>query len=163
MTDSMLDKYLPRRSENGAGTPHLTDGLAPLGGESSDADDLGCFGWLRGVRDRALMLELRRKDGSILAVSYGYLERAEFDPAVGITLHVMGRTIKITGRNLNGDVGGQGASAAALDPDAAAFAGVRLFQGITRHRVPWVRESGQAERFNGQGEGRGVVVERVEW
>jgi hypothetical protein len=42
-------------------------------GETEAPDDLGAFGWLRGVRDRALMLELRRKDDSVMAFAYAWL------------------------------------------------------------------------------------------
>ena len=44
------------------------------------------FGFLRGVRDRAIMLELRHRDGRISAVGYAWLSGAEFDPSAGITL-----------------------------------------------------------------------------
>ena len=92
-------------------------------------EDVGCFGWLRGVRDRAIMLELRKRNGNILAVGYAWLERMEFDPSAGISLHLAGQRIVISGRNLNAQV----ASAA------------RLFEGLTRHRVPWVREARRDE------------------
>ncbi|HEY4311657.1 MAG TPA: hypothetical protein VGN12_19580 [Pirellulales bacterium] len=121
MSDSgVLDKYIGRIAEGG---------MRRTAGEPVDheeyADDLGSFGWLRGVRERAMMLELRKKDGNILAVSYSWLERIEFDPSVGITLIVGGRQVRIMGRNLNGEV----------RPN------VRLFEGIVRHRVPWVRQA----------------------
>jgi len=108
-------------------------------------DDLGCFGWLRGVRDRAPMLELRKKTGSILAVGYAWLERAEFDPSEGIALHLAGQRILIRGRNLN-------------------FEGrplVRLFEGITRHKVPWVREATQADILSARAES--CLVEVILW
>jgi hypothetical protein len=119
MTDRPLDKYLSRNSSDRDGG-HTDSRIT----EEDATDDLGCFGWLRGVRDRAVMLELRKKDGTIAAFSYAYLERADFDPSEGITLYVMGRTIRIKGRNLNGEARPQ----------------VRLFGGITRHRVPWIQE-----------------------
>jgi hypothetical protein len=111
---SILKRYVAR--EESPGTSALTD--------DEGADDLGAFGWLRGIRDRAVMLELRKKDGSILAVGYGYMDHAEFDPSEGITLSVAGRKIHLKGRNLNAEV----------RPT------VRLFEGITRHRVSWIQE-----------------------
>ncbi len=72
------------------------------------------------------MLELRHKDGSVSAFSYAWLERAEFDPSEGISLHFAGKTVLITGRYLN----------------AEARPNVRLFAGIVRHRVPWIQEAG---------------------
>lgn len=93
--------------------------------DAEPLDDLGSFGWLRGIRDRAIMLELRHKDGTITAHSYAWLEKAEFDPSDGITLHFGGKTVRITGRNLN----------------AESRPNVRLFSGIARHRVPWIQEA----------------------
>lgn len=117
MTDSLLQKYV-QRSPGCSGDDSVTAELESL-------DDLGSFGWLRGVKDRAVMLELRKKDGNILAIGYAWLDKAEFDPSVGITLHVAGQTITLKGRNLNSESRPQ----------------VRLFQGITRHRVPWIQEA----------------------
>lgn len=104
-------------------------GIASDQAEADACDDLGAFGWLRGIRDRAVMLELRRKDGSIVAIGYGWLERIQFDPSEGITISAAGQKIRIKGRNLNAEV----------RPT------VRLFEGIARHRVPWIREMDQAE------------------
>jgi hypothetical protein len=92
-------------------------------------DNLGAFGWLRGVRDRAVMLELRRKDGSAVALGYSWLERVDFDPSAGITLKFAGQTVKIAGRNLN----------------AEQRPNVRLLDGLVRHRVPWLREAAETE------------------
>lgn len=127
MSDSILKRYTGRTVESLAENRHATDD-----GQSNDieaADDLGAFGILRGIRDRAIMLELRKKDGGITAIGYGYLERAEYDPSEGITLHVLGQKIRLKGRNLN----------------AEARPAVRLFEGITRHKVAWVREADHRE------------------
>lgn len=115
--DSVLKRYMPGR-ENG-------DAVAPEGEEQ--VDDLGAFGWLRGSRERAVMLELRKKDGSIRAVPYGWLESADFNPSNGITLHVKGQVVRIRGRNLNAECRPQ----------------LRLFEGIARHRVPWIQEANE--------------------
>jgi hypothetical protein len=117
MSDKILQKYMAKAAEKVV-APEVTD-------ETEAADDLGAFGWLRGVRDRAIMLELRKKDGNIVAIGYSWLERVEFDRSEGITLYVMGQKIGIKGRNLNGEV----------RPN------VRLFQGIVRHKVPWIQEA----------------------
>ena len=114
MDTNLLDRHLPSRAA-----------LMPREGEDETPDDLGAFGWLRGVRDRAVMLELRRKDGSAVAFAYTWLERAEFDPSQGITLKFGMEKVKIAGRNLN----------------AEAKPNVRLFAGILRHRVPWIQEA----------------------
>lgn len=94
--------------------------------EAGAHDDLGAFGLLRGLHDRALMLELRFKDGRRRALGYAWLHDAEFDPSEGITLHFGGRKVKIAGQNLNAEV----------RPN------VKLFAAILRHRVPWVSEAG---------------------
>ncbi|MCA9281075.1 MAG: hypothetical protein H6812_10645 [Phycisphaeraceae bacterium] len=112
---------------------------------SDEAEDLGMFGWLRGVRDRAMMLELRKKDGHCMAIGYGWIERVEFQPEHGITLHLHGNTIRIKGSGLNTEV----------RPT------IRLFDGILRQRVPWLRESDRADRLSERS--RGVCVESIEW
>lgn len=128
----LLDRHLPSRLP-----------LTPRDGDEETPADLGAFGWLRGVRDRALMLELRRKDGSIVAFPYAWLERAEFDPSDGITLRFGPQKVKITGRNLNAD----------------ARPNVRLFAGIVRHRVPWIQEADEpATMLAGKG---AVVIEDI--
>jgi hypothetical protein len=108
-------------------------------------EDAGCFGWLRGVRDRAVMLELRKRNGNILAIGYAWLERIEFDPSVGIALHLAGHRIGMSGRNLNATTGGN----------------ARLFEGLTRHRVPWVRESRRDELLTA--DDSACVVESIVW
>lgn len=108
-------------------------------------EDPGCFGWLRGVRDRAIMLELRKKSGNILAIGYAWIDRIEFEPSEGITLSAGGRTIRIRGHCLNAEV----------------RPGVRLFEGLTRQRVPWVREVEGAE--GPAASGSSVMVDEVKW
>jgi len=39
--------------------------------DSENIDDLGGYGVLRGIRDRAYALELRKKDDTALAIPYG--------------------------------------------------------------------------------------------
>jgi len=134
MTDkSILERY-GARGPSGEGPPDV-----------ESVDDCGAFGWLRGIRESARMLELRKKDGNILAVGYGWLERVEFNPSEGITLSIVGRTIRIKGRHLNGE----------------ARPSVRLFEGITRHRVPWLQEADEPDTLEA-GEDA-TVIERIEW
>lgn len=136
MTDrSILHRYV--RPDSGE-----TDPRSP----NADAvDDLGAFGWVRGIRDSARMLELRKKDGNIMAVGYAWLERAEFDPSVGITLSIGSQKIRITGRSLNTE----------LRP------GVRLFEGITRHRVSYVQEADRGSRM--ERSDVDTVIENISW
>lgn len=138
MSDSsVLHRYAPKIAAGLGGQSVVT--------EIDAADDLGAFGWLRGVKDFSRMLELRRKDGSILAVGYGYLDHAEFNPSEGITLSVAGRKIRLRGRNLNAEV----------RPT------VRLFEGITRHRVPWIQEADRATGM--EASERETVIDSIEW
>lgn len=141
MNDRLLDKYLTRKPEDRE-VAHAEHDQSSV--DAGSTDDLGCFGWLRGVRDRAVMLELRRKDGTIAAFSYAYLERVDFDPSEGITLHMLGRTIRIKGRALNAEVRPQ----------------VRLFHGIARHRVPWIRQSQDTPQLEGSNV---PAIESITW
>lgn len=108
-------------------------------------DDLGCFGWLRGVRERALMLELRKKSGNTLAINYGFIETIAYDPSAGITITSGATAIRIQGRNLNAEV----------------RPCVGFLQGLLRHRVPWIQE---ADRIQAMEAPEGAcVVESIEW
>jgi hypothetical protein len=115
MFDKVLDEHSSKRNHNGSSA-------SP---EVEAADDFGAFGWLRGVQDRAIMLEIRHKDGRVTAKGYSWLQSADFDPSSGITLNFSGETVTIVGRNLNSE----------------SRPNVRLFAGILRHRVPWIQEA----------------------
>lgn len=127
-----------------------TQRLAATRGEDATGDgdlamDLGSFGWLRGIRDRALMLELRKKSGHVMAIGYGWIERVEYEPERGITLHLPGREIRILGSRLNHEI----------------RAAVRLLDGIVRHKVPWVAESVRGEAM--VQDGTHLVIDGIEW
>ena len=137
MNDRILHRYTARKPDE----PDSNSVVVEL----DTPEDCGAFGYLRGIRDTAKMLQLRKKTGEILAVGYGYLERVEFSPNHGITLHLPGKQIRILGRNLNAEV----------RPT------IRLFEAITRHRVTWIEESpDSADLF---GRGTDVVIESIEW
>lgn len=137
MKDSVLKRFtgMVADQENGNG----------FADESEVPDDLGSFGWLRGMRERAVMLELRRKSGDILAIGYGWLERISYDPSEGITLSLAGQKIRIKGRNLNAEI----------RPT------IRLYEGLTRHRVPWVREADHRECMTAAD--TDTIVDTIEW
>ncbi|KAA0214967.1 MAG: hypothetical protein EDM82_08470 [Cyanobacteria bacterium CYA] len=138
MSDSaVLQRYVTGRESRLAVSDEHGDGDA--------CDDLGPFGWLRGIRERAVMLELRRKDGSMLAIGYGWIERVAFDPSEGITLSIGGQKVRIKGRNLNAE----------LRPS------VSLFEGITRHRVPWIREADRSTALTAGD--NDTVIDAIEW
>lgn len=135
MTDSFLDKYVSRQAVPTA---------EPVPDEPEAMDNYHCFGYLRGARDRALMLQLRKRNGNVLALGYAWLEKAEFDPSEAITLHFVGRKVRILGRNLNAEV----------RPT------IRLFDAITRHRVSWIAEAdGEIRLLNSKEE---LVVLSIE-
>jgi hypothetical protein len=92
--------------------------------EIEAADEGQCWGYLRGARERAVMLELRKRDGNILAVSYAWLDRVEYDPSSGICLHLSGKEINVIGNNLR---------SARIDTPC-------LFSSLVRHRCLWIRE-----------------------
>lgn len=135
MSDNILDRYSGRgRGGNGNGRSGETE-----------IEDCGSFGFLRGARERAVMLELRKKDGNILAVGYGWIERIEYDPSDGITLHLAGQKVRIKGRNLN----------SASNPSG------RLFEATTRHRVPWIQESDLTGAMTA--DPAATVIDSIEW
>jgi hypothetical protein len=137
----MSDKFLHHRPGR-----LIEDRLDPTPSpDSGGVDDFHSFGWLRGIRERATMLELRKKSGDVIAIGYSWIERVEFNPTEGITLHVHGDKVQIKGRNLNAEV----------RPE------VRLFQGIARHRVAWVRETDRPGRLK-VGE-EATIVEEIVW
>lgn len=150
MSDSVLQRLATRRTAGTAAGITSADRPAPVWPPAEpppEAEDLGAFGFLRGIRDRAVMLQLCKRNGNILAVGYGYIERAEFDPTEGITLLASGRKIQIKGRNLN----------------AEARPGIRLFEGLTRHKVSWVREIDlHKQTRDDTGDGRYVSVEAID-
>jgi hypothetical protein len=137
----MSDKFLHHRP--GRLSEDRFD-LVPSG-DGGAVDDFHSFGWLRGLRERATMLELRKKSGDVMAIGYHWIERVEFNPTDGITLHVHGDKIRIKGRNLNAEI----------RPE------VRLFDGIARHRVAWVQE---ADRHGGlKGGESSTIIEEIVW
>jgi hypothetical protein len=116
MKDSVLNRFNSIRRDDPEDDPTV---------ESEQLDDLGAFGFLRGAHDRALMLELRFRDGSATGFPYTYLARVDFDPSTGIVLRFGGHTVTITGRNLS----------AKVPPN------VQLHRMILRHRVPWIQQA----------------------
>jgi hypothetical protein len=138
MSDSVLKRYTNPRA------PFVPRGEVLDEGDDS-TDDLGCYGWLRGLRERSPMLEFRRKDGRSVAYDYALLRKVEFDPSEGITLHFDGEVVRIEGRNL----------------DDEPTPGIQLLRGIHIHRVPWVRELGESDILE-VGEDR-LVIERFDF
>lgn len=133
MSGKLLEKYASRPLDALAGEPE------------EDAEDLGAFGFLRGMQTRSLFVELRKRDGESMAVASSFIDRIHFDPSEGITLHCGSRTISISGKNLNKEI----------RPN------VTLFQGLTRARVPWIAETDQAVAL--QAPKDAVIVDAIKW
>lgn len=134
MTDRILQRYT-RTDRDNAESP---------ADEASEVDDLGSFGWLRGVKDRALMLEFRQKDGNSVAFDYGWLRKVEFNPSDDIVLHFGGTdTVRITGRNLN----------------RMTATNVQLLRGILGHRVPWIQEASEPDILKASDDA--TVIEQI--
>jgi hypothetical protein len=100
---------------------------------NSDEEECRAFGYLRGIRDRALSLEFRFADGHSLAFPYTWLGTMKYQPSAGILLKFNGDEITLVlleGSNLNALVNGS----------------VSLYdRGLQRHRVTWVREMHKQE------------------
>jgi hypothetical protein len=107
------------------------DSAAAMPRHEEEVQDYGAFGFLRGIHERAVSLELRKKNGNVLAIGYSWIERMELDLSMGITLLVGGKQIRITGRDLDREV----------KPH------VRLFSAMAQHRVPWIQEADESQRF----------------
>jgi hypothetical protein len=135
--DQMLQRHTARLTANGHATiatsatqpPSPADPLttpAAAGAEDGDTADHGCYGLLRGIKDRAFAIELRKKDGTVLAVPYALIEQYQFTADATILLRAAGRDITIAGQRLN-------------DP-LPTTPGTSLFTAIVRQRVAWVAE-----------------------
>jgi len=136
-------------NDNGTSQKYTTRfGDSSESGGAPDAEgteDLGVFGFLRGRTDRAEMLELKKRTGDIRAIAYGWIQKVDFDPSAGITLHAGADTITIKGRNLN----------------VVARQQISLLGGIIRHRAAWIAESDQSAVL--QADKNSIVVEAIEW
>jgi hypothetical protein len=117
--------------------------------EESDEQSCAAFGYLRGLREQALMLEVRFRNGNREWYPYSLLGSCRYNPSVGLLLRFTGDVVTlvlIRGSNLDALVH-QGA--------------VNLTdRGIQRHRILWVQEIDEAElRRASKGE---PTIDRIE-
>lgn len=75
------------------------------------------FGFDRQENGRALMFELRTRDGRRSALPYSYLTRADFDPDKGIEIYVSNVVVVVKGRDLG-----------------------TLYSYLLQNRLTWMRE-----------------------
>lgn len=93
--------------------------------EAPEMEDCGAFGWLRGVRDRALMLELRQRSGEVTLLNYSYLHPVFFSPAGELVLQFGAHKVVLRGEHL----------AQEIRPN------ITLLTCLARHRTIWIAES----------------------
>lgn len=114
-------------------------------------DEVACaaFGYLRGIRERAVNIEFRRsREGDSVSFPYSWLGPSRQHPSSGVVLLFVGSElylVTLRGRNLN-----------RVTTDK-----ISLYEsGILRQRVTWVRE---VRREESEGLPREeCVVERIE-
>jgi hypothetical protein len=121
---------------------------AASGGKDDDELSCSAFGFLRGLHERSLALELRLKTGDREAYPYSMLAAVRFNPSVGVLLKYTGdltTLVLIRGSNL----------------DLRVHNGTADFiEGLERQRVVWVREMDQHE-LRAAGD-REPTVDRIE-
>lgn len=127
---TFLEKYVKRDR------PDDTDPVEAVG---------NFFGLLRGHRERAISLEIRKRDGVVLAIPYSRYDQALFDPSEGVFIKFGEQTIRLLGTNLGRE----------LRPN------ISLITALATHRLAWVREAGKSETL-GLTRNQPVVVE-VTW
>ena len=134
---------------------HQAGAAGRLGKDKPREEDVGeeescaAFGYLRGLRDGALAVEFRYRDGNREWFAYNLLASWQFNPSAGLLLKFTGDVVTlvlIRGSNLDALVG-EGA--------------VNLTdRGLQRHRILWMREMDEEElRRVGQG---GPTIDRIE-
>jgi len=101
-----------------------------------DSEEESCpaFGFLRGIKDRALAVEFRLRNGNSEWYPYAWLGPWQHNPSVGLLLKFSGDVITlvlIRGSNLDAIVPGRGVNL--------------TDRGFQRHRVTWVREMEEEE------------------
>lgn len=111
-----------------------------------EEEECAAFGYLRGVRDRALFVEFRFNDGNSESFPYSWLGPIKYNPSAGLLLKFVGDEISLVlleGSNLNAVVNGA----------------VSLYSGLQRNRITWIREMSRPQ-LQKAGEGE-VTVEHI--
>ena len=93
------------------------------------------FGFDRQENGRALMFELRTRDGRRSALPYSYLTRADFDPDKGIEIYVSNVVVVVKGRDLG-----------------------TIYSYLLQNRLTWMREDSSDTDLGEDG----VFVESLE-
>jgi len=107
-----------------------------LRSQTEQAEEEGkYFGFDRQENGRALMFELRTRDGRRSALPYSYMTRADFDPGKGIEVYVSNVVITVKGRGLE-----------------------TIFGYLLQNRLTWVKEDSSGMDTDDEA----VFVESVE-
>jgi hypothetical protein len=110
--------------------------------DAPEEESCPAFGYLRGIKDRALAVEFRLRDGNSEWYSYSLLASWQHNPSAGLLLKFTGDVVTLVlihGSNLG-----------AVLPER----GINLTdRGLQRQRITFVREMDDAElRRSGRGE-----------
>ncbi len=115
------------------GHSNWANGDTPNADNELVEDSCPAFGYVRGVRDRAVTLQLRYRNGNSDFFPYSWLGPIRFNPSVGLLLKFTGDVVTlvlIRGSNL----------------DVLVNESVNLTdRGLARHRIVWVREMDEDE------------------
>ena len=127
MKDNSMDLLALRGR---AGQPRPASPLDRAGLAETDSDEEEClaFGYLRGIRDRALSLELRFADGNRVAYPYSWLGPMTYNPSAGMLLKFVGDLVYLVlleGSNLNALVNGSRQPLRPRHPAAPGDVGAR--------------------------------------
>jgi hypothetical protein len=102
--------------------------------EEGDEESCLAYGYLRGLREQAITLEFRYRDGNTDAHSYSHLASFRFNPSVGVLLKFTSDVttlVLIEGSNLDAMLPGRSVNL--------------IDRGIARYRVTYVREMDEDE------------------
>jgi hypothetical protein len=134
----------------GTKPPAAGNGHSQLDAAAAETEEESCaaFGYLRGIRERALAIEFRYRDGNSDWIPYSFLASFRFNPSVGLLLKFTGDVVTlvlIRGSNL----------------DVLVNQSMNLTdRGLQRHRILWVREMDEADlRRAGDS---GPTIDRIE-
>jgi hypothetical protein len=144
----VLVRRIPQAGRPGA------DGSETGTGSAAEEDACPAFGFLRGIRERALAIEFRFVDGNSEGFAYSCLHSWRFNPSVGLLLKFTGDVVSlvlIRGSNLDATVG---------------QSQINLTdRGIQRHRIIYIREMDEDEMQKAHGKGEPTIdqIEVVEF
>jgi hypothetical protein len=132
--------------------PHLAGRTGVPAADMKEDEGEDCcqaFGFLRGLHERALTVELRFRDGNRHGFAYSCFVEWWYNPSVGLLLKFTGDLVTLVligGSNLDATIEGKG---------------INLTErGIPRHRITWVREKEEDELRRA---GEGVpTIDRIE-